>query len=157
MQAHVTNCTPKTTPINARYRIPNQTLGPITHNNKRNQPERTAVRLPITMASHTEPRPHPLHWIGSGDIRLHFRPYAISTFWPIRRFDSATTRFDNEDGQLKQWFHKHNKMAEGPKNVVNVTRPYSTKWVGSGNETRLVTACHAMALFRMFMLRDGTV
>jgi len=47
----------------------------------------------------------------------------ISPFLLIRRLDSATAQFNNEDGQMKPWLHKHNKMAEGPKNVANVTNP----------------------------------
>ena len=40
------------------------------------------------------PRPHPLRWVGSGDICWSFGPYAIFPFWPIRRLDSGIPWFD---------------------------------------------------------------
>ena len=40
------------------------------------------------------PRPHPLRWVGSGDICWSFGPYAIYPFWPIRRLDSGILWFD---------------------------------------------------------------
>ena len=35
------------------------------------------------------PRPHPLRWVGSGDICWSFGPYAIFLFWPFGRLDSG--------------------------------------------------------------------
>ena len=83
------------------------------------------------------PRPHPLHWVGSGNIHI-FGPYAIFTFWPIKHSSSATTQFD----RLRRWptetmVTQAQQNGRGLKNVVNVARPYPTQWVWSGHETTL--------------------
>ena len=77
------------------------------------------------------PRPHPLRWVGSGDICWSFGPYAIFPFWPIVRLDSGILWFD----RLHRGKWPTNNMAAGPK--MWRKSPDPTQRSGWGLGTRL--------------------